>query len=93
MTGKVISGNRCLLLLVLARRMVVCLSLFLFHSLFAKMSPNAERTYLMIKPDGVQRGLVGDIIKRFEQKGFKLVALKFLQVSRLISMDAVTIEI
>jgi len=31
----------------------------------------------MIKPDGVQRGLVGDIIKRFEQKGFKLVALKF----------------
>merc|ERR1712105_153997 len=69
------------LLLVLARRMVVCLSLFLFHSLFAKMSPNAERTYLMIKPDGVQRGLVGDIIKRFEQKGFKLVALKFLQPS------------
>jgi len=33
-----------------------------------------------IKPDGVQRGLVGDIIKRFEQKGFKLVALKFVQV-------------
>merc|ERR1712083_38227 len=65
------------LLLVLARRMVVCLSLFLFHSLFAKMSPNAERTYLMIKPDGVQRGLVGDIIKRFEQKGFKLVARGF----------------
>merc|ERR1712007_98314 len=67
------------LLLVLARRMVVCLSLFLFHSLFAKMSPNAERTYLMIKPDGVQRGLVGDIIKRFEAKGFKLVAMKFVQ--------------
>jgi len=36
-----------------------------------------ERTFLMVKPDGVQRGLVGDIIKRFEQKGFKLVALKF----------------
>merc|ERR550519_1563415 len=31
----------------------------------------------MIKPDGVHRGLVGDIIKRFEQKGFKLVAMKF----------------
>jgi nucleoside-diphosphate kinase len=30
----------------------------------------------MIKPDGVQRGLVGEIIKRFEQKGFKLVAMK-----------------
>ena len=34
----------------------------------------------MVKPDGVQRGLVGDIIKRFEQKGFKLVALKLMQV-------------
>ena len=44
------------------------------------MSGNLERTYLMIKPDGVQRGLVGEIIKRFEQKGFKLVALKFVQV-------------
>ena len=30
----------------------------------------------MIKPDGVQRGLVGEIIKRFEQKGYKLVAMK-----------------
>ncbi len=38
-----------------------------------------ERTFIMIKPDAVQRGLVGDIIKRFEQKGFKLVGLKFKQ--------------
>lgn len=35
-----------------------------------------ERTYIMIKPDGVQRGLVGEIISRFEKKGFKLQALK-----------------
>merc|ERR1712232_584311 len=35
-----------------------------------------ERTYIMIKPDGVQRGLIGEIIKRFEQKGYKLVAMK-----------------
>lgn len=35
-----------------------------------------ERTFIMVKPDGVQRGLVGDIIARFENKGFKLVALK-----------------
>jgi len=34
----------------------------------------------MIKPDGVQRGLMGEIIKRFEQKGFTLQAMKFLQV-------------
>ena len=41
-------------------------------------SQDRERTFLMIKPDGVQRGLVGKIIKRFEQKGFKLVAMKFM---------------
>ena len=35
-----------------------------------------ERTYIMIKPSGVERGLVGEIIKRFEQKGLKLVTLK-----------------
>ncbi|XP_072098813.1 nucleoside diphosphate kinase-like [Mobula birostris] len=45
------------------------------------MSANLERTFIAVKPDGVQRGIVGDIIKRFEQKGFKLVAMKFLQAS------------
>ena len=46
-----------------------------------KMSdPNSERTYIMIKPDGVQRNLVGEIIKRFEQRGYHLAALKMLQV-------------
>ena len=35
-----------------------------------------ERTYIMVKPDGVQRGLVGKIIQRFEDRGFKLIALK-----------------
>ena len=34
-------------------------------------SPNEERTYIMIKPDGVQRGLVGKIIQRFEDRGYK----------------------
>uniref|UniRef100_A0A8C5WFD8 Nucleoside diphosphate kinase n=1 Tax=Leptobrachium leishanense TaxID=445787 RepID=A0A8C5WFD8_9ANUR len=37
---------------------------------------NKERTFIAVKPDGVQRGLIGEVIKRFEQKGFKLVALK-----------------
>ncbi|MNK79208.1 Nucleoside diphosphate kinase [compost metagenome] len=41
-----------------------------------------ERTFLAVKPDGVQRGLVGEIIRRFEQKGFKLVGLKFMQLPR-----------
>ncbi len=40
-----------------------------------------ERTFLMIKPDGVQRNLVGEIIQRFEAKGFTLVGLKMMQVS------------
>ena len=39
-----------------------------------------ERTFIMIKPDGVQRGLVGEIIKRFEATGFKLVDMKLMQV-------------
>ncbi|MFB6155234.1 MAG: nucleoside-diphosphate kinase [Haloferacaceae archaeon] len=39
-----------------------------------------ERTFVMVKPDGVQRGLVGDIISRFEERGLKLVAAKFMQI-------------
>jgi nucleoside-diphosphate kinase len=46
------------------------------------MSANTERTFIMIKPDGVQRGLVGKIIARFEEKGFQLVGLKHLQPSK-----------
>ena len=42
----------------------------------------AERTFVAIKPDGVQRGLIGEILGRFERKGFKLVALKQLTPSR-----------
>jgi hypothetical protein len=48
-----------------------------------KMASNDERTYIMIKPDGVQRGLVGEIIKRFETRGYRLSALKFVQVVEL----------
>lgn len=40
-----------------------------------------ERTFLMVKPDGVQRGLIGRIISRFEDKGFKLVSGKLVQVT------------
>jgi nucleoside-diphosphate kinase len=41
-----------------------------------------ERTYIMIKPDGVQRGLIGQIIARFEAKGFKLQAMKLFSPTR-----------
>jgi nucleoside-diphosphate kinase len=40
-----------------------------------------ERTFVAIKPDGVERGLIGDIVTRFERKGFKILAMKLLQVS------------
>ncbi|MBO8169774.1 MAG: nucleoside-diphosphate kinase [Thermoanaerobacteraceae bacterium] len=40
-----------------------------------------ERTFIMIKPDGVQRNLVGAIISRFEAKGYKLVAMKFMRLT------------
>lgn len=46
----------------------------------AKRGPDQERTFIMIKPDGIHRNLVGDIVNRFEQKGFKLVAMKFMKV-------------
>lgn len=39
-----------------------------------------QRTFVMIKPDGVQRGLVGEVIRRLEAKGLKLVALKLVRV-------------
>ena len=39
--------------------------------------PKKERTFVIVKPDGVQRGLVGEILKRFERTGLKIVGLKF----------------
>jgi nucleoside-diphosphate kinase len=41
-----------------------------------------ERTFVLVKPDGVQRGLIGEVISRLERRGLKLVGAKFLQVSR-----------
>lgn len=41
-----------------------------------------ERTYLMVKPDGVQRGLCGEILSRFERKGLKIVGMKMMVISR-----------
>ncbi|KAK9891604.1 hypothetical protein WA026_015565 [Henosepilachna vigintioctopunctata] len=48
-------------------------------SLFSRaMAEARERSFIMIQPDGVQRGLVGKIIERFEAKSFKRVAMKFV---------------
>jgi nucleoside-diphosphate kinase len=40
-----------------------------------------ERTFLMVKPDGVQRNIIGEIVSRFERKGFQLVGAKLMQIS------------
>jgi nucleoside-diphosphate kinase len=41
-----------------------------------------ERTFILVKPDGVQRGLIGEVIARLERRGLKLVGAKFMLVSR-----------
>jgi nucleoside-diphosphate kinase len=41
-----------------------------------------ERTFLMVKPDGVQRGLIGEIVRRFENKGFQLIASKLTLITK-----------
>jgi nucleoside-diphosphate kinase len=41
-----------------------------------------ERTLVLVKPDGVQRGLIGEVINRLERRGLRLVAAKFIQVSQ-----------
>ncbi|KAL3998054.1 Nucleoside diphosphate kinase B domain protein [Acanthocheilonema viteae] len=47
-----------------------------------EMSNTKERTFICIKPDAVQRGLIGNIIERFEQRGYKLVAMKMMKASK-----------
>lgn len=45
----------------------------------------AQRTLIIVKPDGVQRGLVGEILGRFERRGLKIVGLKLMSVSRSLA--------
>jgi nucleoside-diphosphate kinase len=65
---------------------MICTLLSIFSLFSRAMAEARERTFIMVKPDGVQRGLVGKIIQRFEEKGFKLVALKFVWVSNCYSI-------
>jgi nucleoside-diphosphate kinase len=45
---------------------------------------NTERTLVLVKPDGVKRGLIGEVISRIERKGYSIVALRMLQADRAI---------
>jgi nucleoside-diphosphate kinase len=47
----------------------------------------SERTFVMVKPDGVQRGLIGEIVSRFEDRGLKMVGGKFMQISKELAHD------
>ena len=46
------------------------------------MQPKEEKTVILIKPDGVKRGLIGEVIHRIEQRGLKIIALKMLKPSK-----------
>jgi nucleoside-diphosphate kinase len=45
----------------------------------------AERTFVLLKPDAVQRGLSGELVRRFEGRGLKIVGLKLMRVSRTLA--------
>ncbi|CAJ1943695.1 unnamed protein product [Sphenostylis stenocarpa] len=70
----------------LRARTTVKPAIFLPH-LIASLQ-QVDQTYIMVKPDGVQRGLVGEIISRFEKKGFKLTGLKLFQCSKELAEGA-----
>jgi len=46
-----------------------------------------ERTLVLVKPDGVRRGLIGEVISRFERKGLRIVAMKMMRMSRSQAME------
>ena len=46
------------------------------------MSHHDERTFVMVKPDGVQRGLIGEVVSRLEDRGLKLVGAKFMRIDQ-----------
>lgn len=46
-----------------------------------------ERTLLLVKPDAIQRGLVGEIVSRFERKGFRIAGMKMLQMSKELARE------
>jgi len=51
------------------------------------VSHHDERTFVMVKPDGVQRGLIGEIVSRFEDRGLKLVGGKFVRIDEDLAHD------
>ena len=48
---------------------------------------NVERTLVIIKPDGIQKGATGEIISRFERKGLKIVGMKMIKMDRKLAKE------
>ena len=55
---------------------------FVVYYFYNMTHPKEERTFVMVKPDGVFRGLVGEVLSRFEKRGLKIVALKMVWPTR-----------
>jgi nucleoside diphosphate kinase len=55
--------------------------------------PKKERSFVIVKPDGVQRSLIGEILKRIERTGLKFVAVKFLLPKAYYKMDRLQMQI
>ncbi|WP_096389769.1 nucleoside-diphosphate kinase [Halopenitus persicus] len=51
------------------------------------MSHHDERTFVMVKPDGVNRGLIGEIVSRFEDRGLQLVGAKFMRIDEELAHE------
>jgi nucleoside-diphosphate kinase len=52
------------------------------HPIYYNLEEFVEKTLILVKPDGVQRGLIGEVISRLERRGLRLVAAKFMSVSQ-----------
>jgi nucleoside-diphosphate kinase len=57
-------------------------SLLILSLMSQKINPKKEKTFVLIKPDGVRKGLIGEVIRRFEQRDLKIVALEMFQPTR-----------
>lgn len=64
-----------------------CLPKIIIYIIDLGVSDFMERTYLMVKPDGVQRNLIGEIVSRFEKKGFQLVGAKLMNIPKEVAEE------
>ena len=62
-------------------RVIICVWGYTITYIIQKWRDFYGKTFLMVKPDGVQRAFIGEIVARFEKKGFQLVGAKLMQVT------------